>query len=73
MAEKNFGGKPKMAKNVSVIGMSASELCWVRTLVGLLRHPDPSIPELARQALLYLGEAAQKRVAAHPATVDQAG
>ena len=30
-------------------------------LIFLLRHPDPSMPELARQALLYLMEAAAKR------------
>jgi hypothetical protein len=26
----------------------------MRMLVALLRHPDPTVPELARQALLYL-------------------
>jgi hypothetical protein len=27
-------------------------------LVALLRHPDPSLPELARQAFLYLSHTA---------------
>ena len=29
-------------------------------LVSLLRHPDPVVPELARQALLYLESAASQ-------------
>ena len=43
-----------MAKTLSVIGIDPRELHWIRTLVQLLRHPDPGIPELARQALIYL-------------------
>jgi len=50
-----------MAKTVPMIGIETAELRWVRMLVCLLRHPDPSIPELARQALLYLTDAAGKR------------
>jgi len=50
-----------MAKTVPMIGIEPAELRWIRMLVMLLRHPDPSIPELARQALLYLTEAAAKR------------
>ena len=50
-----------MSKQVSVIGVEPDELRWVRTLVSLLRHPDPGMPELARQALLYLVKAAEKR------------
>jgi len=46
---------------IAVIGVDANELKWLRELVALLRHPDPSIPELARQALMYLGEAASRR------------
>ncbi len=51
-----------MAKTVSLIGIDGSELGWVRMLVGLLRHPDPTVPELARHALLYLADAAAKPV-----------
>ncbi len=51
-----------MTKTVSMIGLDAEELRWVRLLVFLLRHPDPSVPELARQALCYLTDAAGKRV-----------
>lgn len=47
-----------MAQTVSIIGIGANELRWIRTLVQLLRHPDPSVPELTRQALLYMAEAA---------------
>jgi hypothetical protein len=49
-----------MGKNV-LIGLEPQELQWLRSLVTLLRHPDPSVPELARQALLYVTETAGKR------------
>jgi hypothetical protein len=39
-----------MAQTVSMIGIGGNELRWIRTLVQLLRHPDPSVPELTRQA-----------------------
>ncbi len=48
-----------MTKTV-MIGVQPEELSWLRALVALLRHPDPSVPELARQALLYLEKAARK-------------
>ena len=44
-----------------LIGVEPNELPWLRALVALLRHPDPSVPELARQALLYLTDAAGDR------------
>ena len=50
-----------MAKTVSVIGIEDAELRWIRSLVQLLRHPDPSVPELARQALIYLSKSAAER------------
>ena len=37
-----------------MIGLQPGELRWVRMLVALLRHPDPAVAELTRQALLYL-------------------
>jgi hypothetical protein len=43
-----------MAQNLSMIGLEADEVRWMRVLVSLLRHPDPDVPELARQALLYV-------------------
>lgn len=46
---------------ISLIGVDREELRWLRTLVSLLRHPDPSVPELARQALLYLTGAAEQK------------
>lgn len=62
-----------MAKTVSVIGIDPGELPWLRMLLLLLRHPDPGMAELARQALLYLTEAAH-RSARPPATpLDSAG
>jgi len=53
-----------MAKTVSIIGVRNHELHWVRRLLALLRHPDPAMAELARQAMQYLTEAAEKRVSA---------
>ena len=47
-----------MAKTIPIIGIVPSELPWIRRLVQLLRHPDPGMAELARQALVYLSEAA---------------
>jgi hypothetical protein len=49
-----------MAKTLSVIGIDPQELHWIRTLVQLLRNPDPGIPELARQALIYLTRGASE-------------
>ena len=62
-----------MTKTVSVIGLDASEIRWIRLLVSLLRHPDPSVPELARQALVYLTEAGAKRIAPRSETLNHAG
>jgi len=47
-----------MPKTSPVIGVDPDELSWVRLLVMLLRHPDPVVPELTRQALSYLEAAA---------------
>jgi len=49
-----------MANTVPVIGIEPAELAWIRTLVTLLRHPDPVVPELTRQALTYLQGAASR-------------
>ena len=43
-----------MANTVPAIGIEPAELTWIRMLVLLLRHSDPVVPELTRQALLYL-------------------
>jgi hypothetical protein len=39
-----------------MIGIHPEELAWMRLLVSLLRHADPRVPELTRQALLYVAE-----------------
>ena len=54
-----------MAKTVPMIGVDPDELRWMRLLVALLRHPDPSVPELARQALLYMAEVSGKCAISH--------
>ncbi len=61
-----------MDKTVPIIGIEPGELRWIRILVSLLRHPDPSVPELARQALIYLSEASADR-AFPEAPLDHAG
>ena len=45
-----------MAKTVSMVGIDPDELDWIRRLLFLLRHPDPLVSELARQAIQYLTE-----------------
>lgn len=62
-----------MAKTVPMIGIAPQELPWIRLLVQLLRHPDPGVPELARQALLYLGDAAGSSPSTRPEPLDHAG
>ena len=49
------------------------ELSWVRQLVALLRHPDPGVPELARQALLYLTASTASRNPGESTPIDSAG
>ena len=51
-----------MPQTVPVIGIEPAELHWIRMLVLLLRHPDPVVPELTRQALLYLEASAVDNV-----------
>ena len=55
-----------MANTVPVIGIDPGELAWIRMLVGLLRHPDPVVPELTRQALCYLKAGASRSGVAAP-------
>jgi hypothetical protein len=62
-----------MAKSVFVAGVDPSELPWLRMLLHLLRHPDPGMPELARQALLYLTAAACQRAQPDNQPLDYAG
>ena len=62
-----------MPKPVAVIGIAPRELRWLRMLLALLRHPDSSVAELARQALLYLTEDARRRAVPHAQPIDHAG
>ena len=61
-----------MPGTVTIIGIEPGELEWIRLLVALLRHSDPVVPELARQALLYLQNSATRNPAAKPAFIDHA-
>ena len=47
-----------MAKTIPIIGLEPDELPWVRSLVTLLRHPDPAVKQLTRQAILFLEDSA---------------
>jgi hypothetical protein len=62
-----------MPSTLPIIGIEVPELRWMKMLVALLRHPDPSVPELARQALLYLSEAAGRRESTRSNSLDQTG
>jgi hypothetical protein len=43
-----------MANQVGLIGLRPEELDSLKSLLQLLRHPDPVVVELSRQALAYL-------------------
>lgn len=62
-----------MAKTVSMIGVDPGELPWLRMLLFLLRHPDPLIAEMVRQAMLYLARNAHEQARPVPEPIDHAG
>ena len=62
-----------MANTVPIIGIETGELRWLRMLVSLLRHPDPGVAELTRQALLYLIDEAGKRATPKSQPLDSTG
>jgi hypothetical protein len=41
-------------ENVGMIGLSRGEIEWLRLLIALLRHPDPVVAAVTREALQYL-------------------
>ncbi len=61
-----------MSKTVPIIGIDPEELPLIRLFVKLLRHPDPRVPELARQAVLYLNDAAAGRETAPSEPINHA-
>lgn len=62
-----------MSRTLPIIGVEPDELPWLRMLVSLLRHPDPVVPELTHQALLYLQNAASQGGGEQSFPVDQTG
>ena len=54
-----------MSRSVSMIGLSPDELPWIRRLLSLLRHPDPTVAELTREALLYLSSTPERNRSRH--------
>jgi hypothetical protein len=59
--------------STALIGVETHELAWLRLLLFLLRHPDPSVPELTRQALLYLEGAAGSTAGPQDCSAGHAG
>ena len=47
-------------ENVGMIGLNPREVAWLRLVVSLLRHPDPVVVEVARGALQYLEDLADR-------------
>jgi hypothetical protein len=47
-------------ENVCMIGLAAQEIHWLRLVISLLRHPDPVVGEVARQALRYLEDVTER-------------
>jgi hypothetical protein len=45
---------------ICVIGLEQRELEWVRLLIELLRHPDPVVGKVSREALRYLESVAAR-------------
>jgi len=43
-----------------MIGLDPREVQWLRLVIALLRHPDPVVGEVAREALRYLDEVAAR-------------
>jgi len=39
---------------MAMIGLDPGEIQWLRLVLALLRHPDPVVQEVAREALRYL-------------------
>ena len=61
-----------MANTMAVIGIETDELGWVHMLLRLLRHPDPAVGELTREALLYVADTPHRREVS-PSTATQTG
>jgi hypothetical protein len=47
-------------ENVGMIGLDPREIQWLRLVLALLRHPDPVVGEVAREALRYLEDVAAR-------------
>lgn len=47
-------------ENVGMIGLNPREVEWLRLVISLLRHPDPVVAEVARGALHYLEDLADR-------------
>jgi hypothetical protein len=72
-AEKETERFHKMANTVTMIGIDPTELGSIRLLVFLLRHPDPMVPELTRQALRHIEQVAANRAVIQPDIPGHAG
>jgi len=43
-----------------MIGVDPAEIQWLRLVIALLRHPDPVVREVTREALRYLEDLAAR-------------
>lgn len=69
-AAPNSGAPPRSATcrtghegnmaTVGMIGFAPGEIQWLRLVIALLRHPDPVVGEVAREALRYLETVASR-------------
>jgi hypothetical protein len=62
-----------MGRSVALIGVDPEELPWLRMLLQLMRHPDPTMSELVREALIYLAHGENQAGKPHRDPLDYAG
>jgi hypothetical protein len=61
-----------MTRRIGIAGIDPEELSLVRLLVSLLRHPDPAVAELTKQALFYVRDTSSGGVFAGAQALDNA-
>jgi hypothetical protein len=61
-----------MRRHLGIAGLDPEELSTIRLLLSLLRHPDASVAELARQALYYVRDTSGDGAVEEPRTRNSA-
>lgn len=57
---RHRGSIGRKMDNLGLIGLNPAELQCLRLVIALLRHPDPVVAEVAREALQYLEGLAER-------------